>query len=106
MTNNSENRAGLNPALFEVADIYETSVDPLARVMRTECRKRGIPRLKVVYSKEKPLAPITPLADGLRRSVPGSVSFVPGAMGLILAGEVVKDLVFQAQERRQARILH
>ena len=96
----------LNPALFEVADIYETSVDPLARVMRTECRKRGIPRLKVVYSKEKPLAPITPLADGQRRSVPGSVSFVPGAMGLILAGEVVKDLVFQAQERRQARILH
>ena len=86
----------LDPAAFRVADIYETSVDPLARVMRTECRKRGISRLKAVYSTEKPLAPQTPLTDGVRRSVPGSVSFVPGAAGLILAGEIVRDLIGQA----------
>lgn len=85
----------LDPSLFEVADIYKTSVDPLARVMRAECRRRGVPGFKVVYSKEPPLSPLSPLSDGARRSVPGSVSFVPGAVGLILAGEVVKDLVFR-----------
>jgi len=86
----------LDPTAFEVADIYETSVCPLAKVMRTECRRRGIPRLKVVYSRESPLAPAadsgeTPPAG--RRAVPGSVAFVPSVVGLIIAGEVIKDLI-------------
>lgn len=112
----------LDPTAFEVADIYDTSVDPLARVMRRECKKRGIDSLKVVYSKEPPLTPGT--AGGTsggsssgatgestsgtsgeaastaleapppgRRATPGSVAFVPSVAGLIIAGEVVKDLV-------------
>ena len=76
----------LDPAAFEVADIYKTSVCPLARVMRYECRKRGIKDLKVVYSKEPPLRP-------KNAEFPGSVAFVPSAAGLIIAGEVVKDLI-------------
>ncbi len=85
----------LDPTAFRVADIYQTSVCPLARVMRAECRKRGIERLKVVYSTEPPR---TPLPDGeapeeARRSVPGSVAFVPSVAGLILAGEVIRDLI-------------
>ena len=81
---------------FEVADLYETAVCPLARVMRKECRKRGIEKLKVVYSREKPLRPVeesgeTP-PEG-RRDIPGSTAFVPAAAGLIAAGEVVKDLI-------------
>ena len=85
----------LDPTAFEVADIYETSVCPLAKVMRAECRKRGIDRLKVVYSKEPPVTPLVSAEDMApgKRSVPGSVSFVPAAAGLILAGEVVRDLV-------------
>lgn len=79
----------LDPTRFEVADIYETSVCPLARVMRTECRRLGVRQLKVVYSKEPPL----PLAaTGERQRTPGSVAFVPSVVGLIMAGEVVKDL--------------
>lgn len=80
----------LNPAEFEVADIYKTSVDPLARVMRRELKKRGIKKLKVVYSKEEPL---TPESCGERRATPGSTSFVPSAAGLLIASEVVKDLI-------------
>ena len=76
----------LDPTMFEVADIYDTSVCPLARVMRHELRKLGIERLKVVYSKEPPVIP----PDNVR--VPGSVSFVPSVAGLIIAGEVVKDI--------------
>lgn len=85
----------LDPSMFEVADLYKTSVCPLARVMRTECRKRGIRHLKVVYSKEPPVTPAAPAENAApgKRSVPGSVSFVPAAAGLILAGEVVRDLV-------------
>jgi len=88
----------LDPTAFRVADIYETSVCPLARVMRSECRKRGIQRLKVVYSQEPPLIPTQDPDDpelpvAARRSVPGSVAFVPSVAGLILAGEVVKDLI-------------
>ena len=85
----------LDPSMFEVADLYKTSVCPLARVMRTECRKRGIKHLKVVYSKEPPVTPFVSAEDMApgKRSVPGSVSFVPAAAGLILAGEVVRDLV-------------
>lgn len=73
----------LDPASFEVADIKETSVCPLARVMRHELKKRNIDSLKVVYSKEEPL---------LKESTPSSASFVPGVAGLILAGEILKDL--------------
>lgn len=83
----------LNPAAFEVADIYETSVCPLAKVMRRELKKREIKRLKVVYSKEIPVSPgKTPEEDEGRRSTPGSVAFVPSVAGLIIAGEVIKDL--------------
>lgn len=85
----------LDPTAFEVADLYETSVCPLARVMRRELKKRGIERLKVVYSKEKPLTPTpTPetAEESVRRQVPGSTAFVPSVVGLIIAGEVVKDL--------------
>ncbi len=84
----------LDPTRFEVADIYETRVCPLAKVMRKELKKRGVPRLKVVYSKEPPLCP--PPAEGesdSRRQTPGSISFVPSVAGLILAGEVVRDLL-------------
>ena len=95
----------LDAAAFEVADIYETSVCPLAKVMRRELKKRGIPRLKVVYSRETPLTPLTsltpadaPEADEAqkttrRRQVPGSTAFVPSAAGLIMAGEVIRDLI-------------
>ncbi len=97
----------LDPTAFEVCDIYRTTVCPLARVMRRECRKRGIDHLKVVYSREIPLAPLTldediaeedaPAPDSgrdpsRRRSVPGSIAFVPSVAGLIIAGEVVRDL--------------
>lgn len=83
----------LNPALFEVADIYQTSVCPLARVMRRELKKRGVEKLKVVYSREEPVRPAELIqADG-RRAVPGSVSFVPSTAGLLIGGEVVKDLI-------------
>ena len=74
----------LNPTDFKVADIYKTSVCPLAKVVRTELKKRGIKKLKCVYSEEIPLIKATP---------PGSVSFVPSAVGLIIAGEVIKDLI-------------
>ncbi len=98
----------LEASLFEVADIYETSVCPLARVMRRELRKRGVERLKVVYSKEKPTRPIEDMSISCRshcicppgaertclqrRDIPGSMAFVPSVVGLIIAGEVVKDL--------------
>ncbi len=83
----------LDPTRFEVADIYNTSVCPLARVMRKELKKREIEKLKVVYSKEPAMEPLIKISeDGGKRQVPGSVSFVPSAAGLIVAGEVVKDL--------------
>ena len=98
----------MDATAFEVADIYETSVCPLARVMRHELKKRGIKKLKVVYSKEKPLTPLDDMSISCRqhcicppgtarkctqrRQVPGSNAFVPAVAGLILAGEVVKDL--------------
>jgi len=87
----------LDPTAFEVADIYKTSVCPLAKVMRKELKARGIKRLKVVYSKEVPLVPVedeTFISDETRqrRATPGSIAFVPSVVGLILAGEVIKDL--------------
>lgn len=99
----------LDPTAFEVADIYKTSVCPLAKVMRRELKKRGIKKLKVVYSKEKALTPIDDTESSCRskcicppgaerkcsdrRSIPGSVAFVPSVAGLIIAGEVIKDLL-------------
>ena len=99
----------MDPTRFEVTDIYKTSVCPLAKVMRTECRKRRIKHLKVVYSKEPAMTPIeddsiscknhcicppgTQRKCTIRRSVPGSNAFVPSVAGLIIGGEVVKDLV-------------
>lgn len=88
----------LDPTAFQVADIYRTKVCPLAKVMRRELKKRGIDSLKVVYSEEKPLVPggmgsaELPASPPGRRQTPGSVSFVPSVAGLIIAGEVVKDL--------------
>lgn len=86
----------LDPTAFEVADISKTSMCPLARVMRKELGKRGIRHMKVVYSKEEAITPTgweeEAAAEG-KRQLPGSVSFVPGTAGLILAGEVIKDLV-------------
>lgn len=98
----------LNPAMLEIADIYSTSVCPLARVMRTELRKRGIKSLKVVYSKEPPISPkaVQAIQDSSnaqlvgedsdkqrKKSIPGSTAFVPPAAGLIIASEVIKDLI-------------
>lgn len=99
----------IDPSAFEVADIYKTSVCPLAKVMRRELRKRGVKGLKVVYSKEMPITPIEDMANSCRtncicppgtarkctqrRQVPGSNAFVPSTVGLIIAGEVIKDLV-------------
>ena len=87
----------LDPTLFEVADIYKTSVCPLAKVMRAECRKRGIKKLNCVYSKEIPMKPKEVFSEekSTRRQTPGSVAFVPSVAGLIIAGEVLKDLAKQ-----------
>lgn len=98
----------LDPTAFRVADIYRTSVDPLARVMRRELKKRGIRELKVVYSEEPPIRPIEDMAISCRthcicppgtkrhctdrRDIPGSNAFIPAVAGLIIAGEVIKDL--------------
>ena len=103
----------LDPTAFEVADIYKTSVCPLAKVMRRELKKRGIKKLKVVYSKEKALTPIDETENSCRshcicppgakhkcterRDIPGSVAFVPSVVGLIIAGEVVKDLTAECR---------
>ena len=91
----------LDASAFRVADIYETSVCPLARIMRKECRKRGITKLKVVYSREEPIIPNLPgddpaweeLPEG-RNALPGSVAVAPAAAGLLLAGEVIQDIAF------------
>ncbi len=96
-----------DPTAFRVADIYETSVCPLARVIRSECRKRGITDLKVVYSTEPPVRlkeePAEAERQTGRRAVPGSTAFVPSVAGLILAGEVVKDLTAGYQTGTQDR---
>ncbi len=79
---------------FMVEDIYKTSVCPLAKVMRRELKKRGIDGLKVVYSKEEPIIPKEIITEeGGKRALPGSVAFVPSVVGLIIAGEVIKDLI-------------
>lgn len=83
----------LFPQMLEVDDIYKTSVCPLAKVMRKELKSRGIKKLKVVYSKEKPLIPLPSDEETSRRQTPGSVAFVPSVAGLIIAGEVIRDII-------------
>ncbi len=101
----------LDPAAFEVADIYKTSVCPLAKVMRRELKKRGVDHLKVVYSREPAMTPVDDMAISCRehcicppgavhkctqrRAIPGSIAFVPSVVGLIIAGEVIKDLTIR-----------
>ncbi len=83
----------LNPEMLEIADIYETSVCPLAKVMRTECRKRGINGFKCIYSREDALTPARSEEQLNRRSIPASTAFVPSVAGLLLAKEVIRDLL-------------
>ena len=98
----------LDPTAFEVTDLYKTSVCPLAKVMRRECKKRGIKSLKVVYSKEEPIRPLEDMSISCRqhcicppgterkcterRDIPGSTAFVPSVVGLIIAGEIINDI--------------
>lgn len=86
----------LDPTAFTVSTLDKTSGDPLARVLRRECKKRGIEgrKVKVVYSTEQPMKPLMSIASGGKREAPGSVAFVPSVAGLIIGGEVIKDLVF------------
>lgn len=102
----------LDASAFRVADIYETKMCPLARVMRYELKKRGVKKLKVVYSEEKPMRPLDDMSISCRescicppgaerkcterRDIPGSVAFVPSVAGLIIGGEVIKDLIKQS----------
>ena len=103
----------LDASAFRVADIYKTKVCPLAKVMRRELKKRGVKKLKVVYSEEQPIRPVEDMAISCRshcicppgakhkcterRDIPGSVAFVPSVVGLIIAGEVVKDLTAECR---------
>ncbi len=107
----------MNPAMFEVTDIYKTSVCPLAKVMRRELKKRRVKRLKVVYSKEKPIRPLEDLSISCRancvcppgtvrhctdrRDIPGSSAFVPPVVGYIIASEVVKDIIHFDVDHRE-----
>ena len=83
----------LDPTRFEVTDIYKTSVCPLAKVMRKELKQRDIKKLKVVFSKEEPIKPLNSNELTNKKQVPGSISFVPSVAGLIVAGEVIKDII-------------
>jgi tRNA A37 threonylcarbamoyladenosine dehydratase len=111
----------LDPTMFRVADIYQTKVCPLAKVMRNELKKRGIKKLKVVYSEEKPFRPVEDMEIScrqhcicppgtarkctVRRDIPGSNAFVPSVAGLIIAGEVICDLTgIRRQEDRKATV--
>lgn len=109
----------IHPELFEVADIYETSVCPLAKVMRRELKKRKVDSLKVVYSKEKARTPIEDMSISCkehcvcppgtlrkctdRRAIPGSTEFTPSVMGLIMAGEIVNDIAFGEENKRKKK---
>ena len=101
----------LDPTQFRVADIYKTQMDPLAKVMRRELKKRGVKKLKVVYSEEEPIVPDADSAENQvdagtarqgskRRSTPGSTAFVPSVAGLIIAGEVIKDLIIIGRKKK------
>ena len=88
----------LDPFRFRITDVYKTSVCPLARVMRRELKTRGVSHLKVLYSDEPPLTPAPSEENSGKRQTPGSVSFVPSAAGLMIAGEVIKDLIHTLRE--------
>lgn len=88
----------LDPSQIVITDIYKTATCPLARVIRAQCRKRGVRRLKVAYSTEPALHPAPAEEPTSRRATPGSVSFVPSVMGLMIAGEVVRDIINQSEE--------
>ena len=83
----------LDASMFQVADIYKTKVCPLAKVMRYELKRRGVKKLKVIYSKEQPVKVSAPLENNARRCIPGSTAFVPASAGLLIASEVVKDIM-------------
>ena len=88
----------LDPTKFEITDIYKTTICPLAKVMRKELRKRGIDKLKVIYSKEEPIK----LEESEKENgkvIPGSISFVPSVAGLMIAGEVIKDIIKEKEEK-------
>lgn len=94
----------LDPTKFEITDLYKTSVCPLAKVMRKELRARGIDKLKVIYSKEEPIKinqNETIKEDTAQKRTPGSISFVPSVVGLMIAGEVVKDLLFLGTQSKK-----
>lgn len=102
----------LHPELFELADINKTSVCPLCKVMRKELKKRGIPRLDVLYSKEEPIKPSadadpgeSPDPSSSRRAIPGSISFVPSAAGLIIAGKVIRSLCGIERKNTRPKLL-
>ena len=87
----------LDPSKLQIADVYKTSVCPLARAMRTTLRKKGVKRLTVAYSTEEPLRPVEAIDNGgMRKDVPGSMAFVPSAMGLLIASHVVRQIAFGA----------
>lgn len=88
----------LDPTAFAVADIQKTSVCPLARVMRRELKKRGVKGVKVVYSKEEPRAPIVSEKTQSGKPVPASIAFAPSVMGLLIASEVIKDLLIKGSD--------
>ena len=90
----------LDPSRLAIGDIYETSVCPLARVMRRELRRRGVARLKVLWSREEPIVPLPTEEETERRGLPGSSAFVPPAGGLLIAAEVVKDLTAGSRRSR------
>ncbi len=85
----------LHPELFEITDLQKTSMCPLCKVMRKELKNRGIPHLKVLYSKEKPLKPTLEWEEpgGTKRNIPGSISFTPPVAGILIAGEVIRDII-------------
>lgn len=85
----------LDPTRFEIDDIYKTSVCPLAKVMRKELKARGIKKLKVLYSKEEPIKVAEENEENSKKSTPASISFVPSVAGMIIAGEVIKDIIFK-----------
>ena len=87
----------LDPSKLQIADVYKTSVCPLARAMRTTLRKKGVTHLTVAYSTEEPLRPVEAIDNGgMRKDVPGSMAFVPSAMGLLIASHVVRQIAFGA----------
>lgn len=111
----------LEASTFKVADIYKTRMCSLAKVMRRELKKRGVKKLKVVYSEEKPMRPIEDMSISCRtncicppgakhkcterRDIPGSVAFVPSVAGLIIAGEVIKDLTYSSVRRNGSKAI-